>query len=672
MASRSPILNKENNQSVGTNNNKNKESTTLIWFDPNIRPREDIEQTKEQLRLINDYVIFSTDLEQCIRLMESIDKEKIFLITSGAKASQILPRTSSFHQIDSIFIFSTKKDRYEYLLNEYSNIIGIYTNLHDLYESIKEQIDLVNKQIEKFCLFDQHQTLVKDLPKEPAKFLWFQLFNYVFTRLPRNQQAKQQIIQLCKEYYRGNTKEIELINEFEQYYRPEDAIRWYLKQSFVSKLISKALRTDDIDFLYQFQFFIRDLSQNLQLQHAKILSSSENIINVYRGVQLDKEEFKKLKKNQGKLISTNGYFLATRRKSRALSFAKKSRKRIDNISVLFHIQFDGKLIDKSIIFGDISQFSEYPNEQEVLFGLNACFQIESIQEQESLKIIKMNLSNEGKKIMKDFIELMQKDTDELHVSIVFGRLMCNLGQYNKSIKYFQHLFNDSNEEDQAWIEFNIGRAFDLKGQWDKARKYYDRAYDRMMKKKPTRIKDSAHVLNNIGAILSDQRKYDEALDYYQRALEIQEKFYPSGHANNAASLSNIGVILYQQRKYDEALDCYQRALKIQEKFYPFGHADIAHSLNNIGVILYGQRKYDEALDYYQRALKIREKFYPSGHIDIGSSLNNIGICYEAQEKRKMALDYCQQALTIYDKFLPVDHAFRQKTENNIRRLTEKN
>ncbi|CAF1320996.1 unnamed protein product [Rotaria sordida] len=268
MAYKSSVLDIEKNLSVGTHDNENKESTTLIWFDPNIKSHEDIEKTKEQLRLINDYVIFFTDLEQCIRYIESIDKEKILLIISGSKASEILPRICSYHQIDSIFIFSIEKDQYEYLLNEYSKIIGIYINFDDLYKSIKEQIDLVNKQIETLCYFDQHQILTKDLSKESAKFLLFQLFNYVISHFSRNEQAKQQMIEI-------------------------------------------SLKTEDIDLLYQFRFFISDLSENLQRQHEKILLSQEKILNVYRGIKLDKEEFNKLKQNQEKLISINGYLLTS-------------------------------------------------------------------------------------------------------------------------------------------------------------------------------------------------------------------------------------------------------------------------------------------------------------------------------------------------------------------------
>ncbi|CAF3225635.1 unnamed protein product [Rotaria socialis] len=613
-----------------TDDNDNKESTTLIWFDPNIGSHEDTKNTKQQLRLINDFVIFMTDLDHCVSFIQSINKEKIFLITSGSKASLLLSRISSCQQIDSVFIFCIQQERYEYLLNEYSKIIGVYVDLDDLCQSIKKQVDLVNKQIQTFSFFDQKEKSTKDLSKESASFLWFQLFNYVIARLPRNQQAKQQMIDICKDYYRGNKREMRAIEEFEETYRPEVAINWYSKESFVYKLINKALRTEDIDLLYKFRFFIGDLSKNLQQAHEKLLSSKEKIVNVYRGVQLGKAEFEKLKQNQGKLISTNGYLSTSRRKSSAVRFSRVPNRRMDVVPILFHIQCDIEHINKNIIFADISQFSEFPEEQEVLFDMNACFLIESIQEKDSLQIIKMNLSNEGYKITKDYLKLTRQETEELSASIVFGRLLHHLGDYDKSQKYFEQLLNDSENEDRAWIEFNLGRAAYSKGEWGEARKYYDRAYDRMMKSEPPRTKDSAWVLNDIGNVLYTQQKYDEALDYHQRALIIREKFHASDHGDTATSLNNIG--------------------------------------NTLGA----QGKYGEALDYHHRALKIREKFHPSGHTYIAVSLNNIGLCYEHQNKQSMALEYYRRSLSIYEKFLPADHPQIQRAQKNIDRLFGKN
>ncbi len=95
---------------------ENKESTTLLWFDPNIGSRADTETTKQKLREINDYVKFYTDLELCVTYIHSIKNEKIFFITSGSRSKEILPRIENLRQIDSIFIFCMKMDRYQHLI----------------------------------------------------------------------------------------------------------------------------------------------------------------------------------------------------------------------------------------------------------------------------------------------------------------------------------------------------------------------------------------------------------------------------------------------------------------------------------------------------------------------------------------------------------------------------
>ena len=208
-----------------------------------------------------------------------------------------------------------------------------------LYVYLSESKLLLLRNNQKHSVFlIHHQQSTKDLSKKSGEFLWFQLFNHVILRLPRNQQAKQQMIEVCRQYYRGHTKQLRLIDEFESDYRPEEAIRWYTKQSFLYKLVNKALRSEDIDQLHTFRFFIGDLSESLAREHEKILSAEGDILTFYRGVKLDREEFDRLKENQGKLISTNGYLSTSRLRLPALNFATKSSKRTNVIPVLFEIQ----------------------------------------------------------------------------------------------------------------------------------------------------------------------------------------------------------------------------------------------------------------------------------------------------------------------------------------------
>ncbi|UJR32801.1 hypothetical protein I4U23_020263 [Adineta vaga] len=463
------------------------------------------------------------------------------------------------------------------------------------------------------------------------------------------------MIDVCRHYYRGNSKEQKLIDEFERDYQPELAIQWYSKQSFAYKLVNKALRSEDIDQLYTLRIFVSDLAKSLEREHQNMLHSGEKILTVFRGAKLTMEDFDKIMQNKGKLISTNGFLSASRSRSKASSFAKNPSRRVDIVAVVFAIQCNIRELDQSVIFADISKFSKYPEEEEVLFDLSATFQINSIEQEETLWLIKMSASNESQSITKHYLDLQRKEVQEKSVPILIGRLMYNSGQYEKSLRYFQKLLADPNGEDLAWIEFNIARAFIWKCDWSSARKWYDSVYNRMMNAKPSRLKDSATVLRSIGVILHRQSKYDEALEHYQRSLTILEKFYPNGHLDIAWNFNCIGSVMRAQQKYDKAIEYYQRAMHMQEKFLPLDHVDIAWNLNNIGRVFHKQEKYDEALNLHRQALKIQEKSYPSDHFVIAWSLNSIGAVLRMQGNSKGALDLHQRALRIQEKIYVTDH-----------------
>jgi hypothetical protein len=126
-----------------------------------------------------------------------------------------------------------KRDRYEHLLRESTKIVGIYNQLDDLYASIRQELEQFYGHLHTFSIFNQHQKCIKNLCQQSAEFLWLQLFHRLILDLSRSQPSKQQMIDVCRNYYLGNEKQLKLIDEFERDYRPENAIRWYSKQSFV-------------------------------------------------------------------------------------------------------------------------------------------------------------------------------------------------------------------------------------------------------------------------------------------------------------------------------------------------------------------------------------------------------------------------------------------------------
>ncbi|CAF4361934.1 unnamed protein product, partial [Rotaria sordida] len=156
------------------------------------------------------------------------------------------------------------------------------------------------------------------------------------------------------------------------------AIRWYTKQTFVYRLVNKALRTEDYEAMIILRFFIVNLSENLQQEYEdckKKQNKRSRVLILYRGLKLPFAEVYSLTHNIGKTIATNGFLSTTRSKDVAYRFAKKGIKRTDVETVILEIEIDLKKL--TVPFIDIAQYSDHPNEQEILFDLGASFIIKS-------------------------------------------------------------------------------------------------------------------------------------------------------------------------------------------------------------------------------------------------------------------------------------------------------
>ena len=79
------------------------------------------------------------------------------------------------------------------------------------------------------------------LKSENSSFIWFQLFVEVLLRMTHSSTSKTDLIDLCKKGNYENSKSI--IDEFENTYSPDKSLWWYTRESFVYKILNKALRT---------------------------------------------------------------------------------------------------------------------------------------------------------------------------------------------------------------------------------------------------------------------------------------------------------------------------------------------------------------------------------------------------------------------------------------------
>jgi UDP-N-acetylglucosamine transferase subunit ALG13 len=210
----------------------NKEAIQLIWLDGNINDSSDCILTKSMLIELNPAVQFYTDFDRCLDLIKSIKHEKIFVIVSPSFVGQILSQVSNYKSIIAIFIFRGNLQQYKSLVDEHNEIIGVYTNQKTLFEAIRMKMNLIEKQTLAFDLFNQKQKSIKDLSKESALFIWNQMLIHVLKQIPQDQRSKQQMIDLCRDYYQNNNNVLMSIEIFNNNYTSNQAIEWFTEESF--------------------------------------------------------------------------------------------------------------------------------------------------------------------------------------------------------------------------------------------------------------------------------------------------------------------------------------------------------------------------------------------------------------------------------------------------------
>jgi hypothetical protein len=398
---------------------ENKELITIVYFDS--KPDENAGKRINMLQEINDYVLFYSNMDECINCLQLIKKEKFILVIAGNDVVDTMPRIDKIRQIDAIFIACTKMEEHDQFDGK---INGIFIDDEEMMDAIRQQIEIIHKQLEVFSFYRLNQRYIRNLKTDWAEFLWFHVFKHVVIHLPHDESAKKEMLDASRRYYRDNPHELERIDQFERSYKSEEAIQWYTKNSFVYRLINKALRTEDIEQLYLFRYFIQDLCAALSVKHQVLMEFGEPIT-VYRGLRLRQEEFDELVKDEKKLVSMNGYLSTSVTEEVAEMYAGKPTATSDKLSVVIEIECDVKELGDGLIFAYIASQSNFRDECEVLFDIGATFElIESPKQNEKgVWNLKMIATDKGRELVRKYIDDNLEYGTIVSARIMFGVLL---------------------------------------------------------------------------------------------------------------------------------------------------------------------------------------------------------------------------------------------------------
>ncbi|HEY1496272.1 MAG TPA: CHAT domain-containing tetratricopeptide repeat protein [Candidatus Solibacter sp.] len=201
----------------------------------------------------------------------------------------------------------------------------------------------------------------------------------------------------------------------------------------------------------------------------------------------------------------------------------------------------------------------------------------------------------------------------------------------------------------------MGHLLDAKGDYERARKFYESAVQVHRKTAGQDPRQEAAALANYAALLSKTGDYAEAKAAYEEVLAIRQKYFPPETLNTADAMIGYATLLREMGAYEASHTYFLRGLAIQERKAGADHVMNARGLTELGALLNLMGKAAEAAPLLERTLAIEEKAYGAEHVDLAFVLNNLAVSRAALGDPRAARALFERAIAIAVNVYGEDH-----------------
>ncbi|CAF1157287.1 unnamed protein product [Didymodactylos carnosus] len=511
--------------------------------------------------------------------------------------------------------------------------------------------------------------------RQEAEFMYARFLRDILIEI---ESSEEEMVKFCLQKCAANQADLKIVEEFELYYDACNAIFWYTRPTFLYRLLNKALREQDIDTLYAFRYFIRDLHLQLKERHGlhqpilaeaattacpltSIVTTNNLVVEitetVYRGQLMDNNEFnRKIQDNVGGFFSVSSFLSTTHDRELASFYAGDGSNYVSQ-SVLFQIDIDTNV--NKFPYANISTESAFDQEESEILKVKF-FRIQSVDRCEK------GVWNVQLKLTGDEDEQLNILRQHMRMNFIFrsplgnlANLMLEMANYEKAQQYYLLLLEDATARNDhrtlAIVYNNLGFLCDQFHEQAKATEYQQKSLLINLKYLPVTDPSLAITYNNLGETYRNNGDYETALTYYEKALEIDMHSPGPDEELRAICFNNIGMVYHAQKRYSDAIEMYEKCLDIELKILPTNHPSLATTYNNISQIYRSQGNYEKTIEYLQRTLEIQRHSLPSSHILIANVYNNLSLAYYRQRDFRNALDNMKKAFDTYKTTFSLDH-----------------
>ncbi|CAF1402628.1 unnamed protein product [Rotaria sp. Silwood1] len=492
----------------------------------------------------------------------------------------------------------------------------VYTDPGQLLYDLKADV-LQYKKYENNGIFNDLGRK-EDNTTDDAIESWWVTYMDVLIYLSYPDEFYHKLVDSLRTYYDGKETELKILDEFEKEYKPDRAVWWYTRNTFLYSILNRALRQHNIAVMFLFGFFVQDLYRQVQAEYERLKLEHlvEPTMNVYRGQIMSRNEINEL--NSDFNIINNSLLSTSSDRQLALFFLPEPDQMEDSSHerVLFEIGID--IRRQSRPYADISHLSQFSGELEILFMTGTPFKIVrqngvSYNENEKLWTVKLQLTRDEflvddrafgsftcdsqrlKKCLTPLSDSLQFASIE-DINLIFD-IFCDL--YTQEEKWINALRFHCIGRYQSWPENNITAALS----------YYNKALQ-------TWNNESNYCSINIGQI-----RHDIARCYSKDAIinpSMSSKYFNLAIESYIKAIEETTTEIEQIDIYEKLSELYMnisdnlKAIQYKElqvqftlKYYSsIDDEKCAISLNSLAFLYEKIKRYDNALTNYEKAIKI--------------------------------------------------------------------
>ena len=330
---------------------------------------DDTRLRQELRHLPNCHYFRASTINNCVDLITQNDVKDalIMLIISNRFVDFIRLQLSEIApQLSHIYVFD--QTVYDQSLSSDVRFRGTFSDVQLLVEKVFSDIE-ERKEPEKISEAIQY------VLENNAKFFWYRFFFNVLEHLHHTDISKSEAIFQMRNFSQGKPHQLERIEKFERTYKPDMIIWWYTSEHLLYRLVNRALRSNDIDKIFSWRLYIRDL--DVSLRQLSSQQKHSNKIHLYRGQVHYIEDLNKLAESLGKLVSMSPFFSTSVKRVVAEMFANVSQNMPGVCGVIYKILFDSNNTETAC--ADVHHLSVFFDEEEYLFSIRSLFRIDRVE-----------------------------------------------------------------------------------------------------------------------------------------------------------------------------------------------------------------------------------------------------------------------------------------------------